>query len=92
MSSEKNPKNVKFGEDYYSGPLDEVDLIRFRLELNRTDTERCTEKTADSSWDNSTMEKLMATDHIFSQTVPIVKGYLNKTRLRLITVNTNLMN
>ena len=54
--------------------------------------EKCTEKMADSSWDNSTMEKLMEMEHIFFQTVPIMKGNLNKIKLRLITVNTNLRN
>ena len=89
--SEKNPRAMKYGDDYYTGSLDDVDFKICRTGTSLTVLEECTNKTVESTWVGSITEELMEKEPLFFLTELFMRDSSMKIRLTVSTESTSPM-
>ena len=82
---------MRYGGDYYTGSLDEVDFKICRTETSLTVLEGCTNKMVEFIWVGSIMVVLMEKEPLFFLTELFMRDSSMKIKLILNTESTNLM-
>ena len=82
---------MRYGGDYYTGSLDDVDFKICRTETSLTVLEECTNKMVEFTWVGSIMVVLMEKEPLFFLTELFMRDSSMKIKLILNTESTSLM-
>ena len=82
---------MRYGGDYYTGSLDDVDFKICRTETSLTVLEGCTNKMVEFTWVGSIMVVLMEKEPLFFLTELFMRDSSMKIKLILNTESTSLM-